>query len=271
VLGSVVARPGAAICCRAPRGGASPGRVVGGPGKCQSHGKRVACVAGSTYESVCGGCTADGSCAPDVRGRWLFTGVETRTCVPESAPTCGPGSNPPPRIVTSVVDLAQTGTLVTAAWDESGAFWPTDGTINEHGGFTVERPDVPLLGCTKRERFEAASVDDGSGWSDGSSGFSGACEGGVGGVEWHGRLTRLNAVCGNGVVDAGETCDPTVTPPGCAVGGACLPDCRCIVAGLPACGDGTWSAFEACDASATPSGCAAGESCTACERCDPAP
>jgi hypothetical protein len=255
VVGSIVARPGAAICCRAPRGGGPAGRVVRGPGQCQSKGKRIACVAGAAFTSVCGGCTATGACAADANGRWLFTGVES----------------PPARIVTSVVDVSQADTAVVASWDESGAFWPVKGGLNDVGGFTVEVPDVLAGSCTQRSRLVGGGLDDGQGWADGFNGAVGTCTGGTEPVEWHGRLTRLNAVCGNGVVDAGETCDPTVPAPGCAAGGACLPDCRCIVAGLPVCGDGTWSAFEACDASATPSGCVAGESCLACARCAAAP
>ena len=50
----------------------------------------------------------------------------------------------------------------------------------------------------------------------------------------------LYPLCGNGVVDPGEDCDPEATPPGCPSGYRCLDDCTCsaVVQDLECDGEG---------------------------------
>jgi hypothetical protein len=73
------------------------------------------------------------------------------------------------------------------------------------------------------------------------------------------------ASCGDGVLGAGEECDPRAAPTGCDAG-RCV-GCRC----LALCGDGAWNGHETCDESAPASddGCDAGFQCTACLYCHP--
>jgi hypothetical protein len=94
------------------------------------------------------------------------------------------------------------------------------------------------------------------------------------------KVSCANVLCGNGVVDAGETCDTAITatcpadctqvcgdgsvegtetcePPNTA---ACTATCTTRA---PACGDGFVNGTEACDPSATPTGAPAGATCNA--------
>src|SRR5206468_2584135 len=75
-----------------------------------------------------------------------------------------------------------------------------------------------------------------------------------------------NATCGDGHVDAGETCDPPDPSPTCAqsAAGYCGTDCQRRLR-VPACGDGCVDAStgEDCDG-AGQAQCAADHTCTAC-------
>ncbi|MBI4815455.1 MAG: hypothetical protein HY791_04325 [Deltaproteobacteria bacterium] len=77
------------------------------------------------------------------------------------------------------------------------------------------------------------------------------------------------ALCGNGVLDplAGEVCDPTAVPTGCAAGTTCTPDCLAC-APVAMCGNGALDGGEECDPTAAPTGCAGGVVCLVDCTCD---
>jgi len=101
------------------------------------------------------------------------------------------------------------------------------------------------------------------------------------------------SACGNGVIDAGEDCDPRADPVGCSAGASCVAagqtgectcrrpaddtpppppcdpacgagqTCQCSCVNAPACGDGTVAPGEQCDPAASPTGCMSGMLCGA--------
>ncbi len=102
------------------------------------------------------------------------------------------------------------------------------------------------------------------------------------------KVSCVNAACGNGVIDAGETCDTALSPtcpsdctlPVCGDGNteapetcepgntaACGANCQ---ARVPACGDGFINGTEVCDGTVFPAGTAAGSTCAnACQTITP--
>ncbi|HEV7731175.1 MAG TPA: DUF4215 domain-containing protein [Candidatus Binatia bacterium] len=72
-------------------------------------------------------------------------------------------------------------------------------------------------------------------------------------------------VCGDGVVDGGEICDPFASGDQCAPGSSCNDDCECEVV----CGDGQIGEAEVCDPGAAaptcPLGTSCNDDCTTCE------
>lgn len=93
------------------------------------------------------------------------------------------------------------------------------------------------------------------------------------------KVSCVNALCGNGVVDAGETCDKALTPATCPADctvncgdgvvegtetceppntAACNATCT---ARVTACGDGFISGSEPCDTAAVPTGAPSGRTC----------
>ncbi|MBI2375581.1 MAG: VWD domain-containing protein [Deltaproteobacteria bacterium] len=72
-------------------------------------------------------------------------------------------------------------------------------------------------------------------------------------------------VCGDGRLSAGEQCDPGSEESPCGVGTACSEGCECVTV----CGDGIVARGEACDPEATPNGCNPGVECGADCACIP--
>jgi hypothetical protein len=72
--------------------------------------------------------------------------------------------------------------------------------------------------------------------------------------------------CGNGAIDATETCDESASPSGCADGEVCE-SCAVCATLTDLCGNGLIDPAETCDASVSPTGCAEGETCDFCLLC----
>ena len=77
------------------------------------------------------------------------------------------------------------------------------------------------------------------------------------------------AVCGDGIVGPGETCDTAATPNGCP---DATPICNaCTSCSAPVCGNGVIEPGETCDPDAAPNGCSGGtpfcdpQTCTSCK------